>query len=205
MPRTDFDTKNTSDDEFHKLLTAIVIPRPIAWVSTTSNEGIDNLAPHSFFTVASVSPPIIQFTSVGRKDTLTHIEATREFVVCLTPEVLLEKVNATGTNFPATESEFDRVDIEREPAAKVLPPRAKRSPAALECTLHTIVRIGDCFLVMGRVVHIALDDDALSDGRPDTNKLQPLSRLGDDDWGLTPPARKITRIPIESWPRRLQD
>jgi flavin reductase (DIM6/NTAB) family NADH-FMN oxidoreductase RutF len=67
--------------DFYRLLTAVVVPRPIAWVSNTSTEGVDNLAPHSFFTVASVSPPIVQFTSVGEKDSLRNIEATEQFVI----------------------------------------------------------------------------------------------------------------------------
>jgi flavin reductase (DIM6/NTAB) family NADH-FMN oxidoreductase RutF len=63
----------------------VIVPRPIAWVSSRSPEGVDNLAPHSFFTVSSVDPPIVQFTSVGRKDSSINVEQTREFVVCLTP------------------------------------------------------------------------------------------------------------------------
>lgn len=87
---------------FYSFLTSVVVPRPIAWVSTRSPERVDNLAPHSFFTVASVDPPIVQFTSVGRKDSLINVEQTGEFVICLTPEPLFEQVNATGTDFPPT-------------------------------------------------------------------------------------------------------
>jgi flavin reductase (DIM6/NTAB) family NADH-FMN oxidoreductase RutF len=204
MTRTDYDASNTTAREFYKLLTDVVVPRPIAWVSTTSADGIDNLAPHSFFTVAGVQPPIIQFTSVGRKDSLANIEATKEFVVCLTPESLFEQVNATGTDFPDTESEFDRVGIAREPSAKVLPPRVKHSPVALECTLHTIVEVGGCFVVMGQVVHAAVDTSTIVDGHPDITKLRPLSRLGKDEWGVTPATREISRIPLDQWPGHYQ-
>ena len=114
--RTDFDPREMSSRDFYRLLTAVVVPRPIAWVSSTSETGVDNLAPHSFYTVASVNPPIVQFTSVGEKDSLRNIEAQKEFVVNLTPAWLFEEVNATGTDFPAEISEFDAVGLTREPS-----------------------------------------------------------------------------------------
>lgn len=100
MKREIFDADSMSTGEFYRMLTAVVVPRPIAWVSSISQEGVANLAPHSFYTVSSVKPPIIQFTSVGEKDTLRNIESQGEFVVNLTPASLFEQVNATGTDFP---------------------------------------------------------------------------------------------------------
>ncbi len=97
----------------YRNLTSLVIPRPIAWVSSRSVEGIDNLAPHSFFTVVSDTPPIIAFTSMGEKDTLRNIVATGEFVVCGTPVPLREQVNITGTTYPHSMSEFDEAGLER--------------------------------------------------------------------------------------------
>lgn len=88
--RSDFDPTAMSARDFYRLLTAVVVPRPIAWVSSVSPEGVDNLAPHSFFTVASTDPPIVQFTSVGEKDTLRNITGSGEFVVNLAPAALLE-------------------------------------------------------------------------------------------------------------------
>src|SRR5271170_4905448 len=116
VSRIDIDPGETDAGAFYFFLNSVVIPRPIAWVSSRSASGVDNLAPHSFFTVSSVDPPIVQFTSVGRKDSLENVEHTREFVVCLTPAALLEQVNATATNFPPEISEFDAVGLEREPS-----------------------------------------------------------------------------------------
>ena len=200
MTRTDFDPAELGTFPFYKLLTAVVVPRPIAWVSSRSEDGVDNLAPHSFFTVSAIDPPIVQFTSVGRKDSLNNIEQTREFVVCLTPERLFEQVNATGTDFPGSESEFDRVGLEREPSAKVAPPRVKDSPVALECVLHATIGLGISTLVLGRVVHAAVDSDVLVDGHPDIDRLSPLSRLGRDEWGTRGDIREITRIRHQDWP-----
>ena len=114
MARSTFDPDQLGARTFYRLLTAAVVPRPIAWVSSRSSDGIDNLAPHSFFTVACVDPPIVAFTSVGRKDSLRNIEQTGQFVVNFAPESLFEQINATGTDFLPDVSEFDAVGIERE-------------------------------------------------------------------------------------------
>src|SRR3954447_5413309 len=98
--------------QFYRMINSVVVPRPIAWVSSRSAAGVDNLAPHSFFTVSCVSPPIIQFTSVGIKDTLRNVQETREFVVNLAPEPLFEQINATATDYPRGISEFDAVGLE---------------------------------------------------------------------------------------------
>ena len=114
--RTDFDPAEVPGRDFYKLLNSVVVPRPIAWVSSTSAAGTDNLAPHSFFTVSCVSPPVIQFTSVGRKDSLNNVEQTREFVINLTPEGLFEEVNATGTDFPRRATSSPRSASSASPA-----------------------------------------------------------------------------------------
>jgi flavin reductase (DIM6/NTAB) family NADH-FMN oxidoreductase RutF len=200
MPRVDIDPVASGSGPFYSFLTSVIVPRPIAWVSSRSPEGVDNLAPHSFFTVSSVDPPIVQFTSVGRKDSLRNVEQTREFVVCLAPEPLFEQVNATATDFPAEMSEFDAVGIEREASLRVAPPRVARSPVALECKLHTTLTFGVGTVVMGHVVHAAIDDDALVDGRPAIERLEPLSRLGANEWGTHGQIREISRISYREWP-----
>jgi flavin reductase (DIM6/NTAB) family NADH-FMN oxidoreductase RutF len=200
MARVDIDPTADGPGAFYSFLTSVVVPRPIAWVSTRSPEGVDNLAPHSFFTVSSVDPPIVQFTSVGRKDSLRNVEVTREFVVCLTPEQLFEQVNATATDFPPGMSEFDAVGLEREASLRVAPPRVARSPVALECELHTTLTFGVGTVVMGRVVHAAIDEDALLDGRPAIERLAPLSRLGANEWATVDRVREITRIGYREWP-----
>src|SRR3954466_2363400 len=81
-------------------LTAVVVPRPIAWVSTVSPDGVVNLAPHSFFTAASAGPPGVSFSCVGTKDSLRNNRATGEFVVNVAPRSLAEQVNRTSTDFP---------------------------------------------------------------------------------------------------------
>ncbi|MHB8242990.1 MAG: flavin reductase family protein [Solirubrobacteraceae bacterium] len=200
MARVNIDPSEIGDPAFYKLLTAVVVPRPIAWVSSRSAEGVDNLAPHSFFTVAAIDPPVVQFTSVGRKDSLENVLATGEFVVNLAPKWMFEQINATGTAFPHHESEFDAVGVEREPSLRVSPPRVARSPVALECVLHDTSTIGVSTVVMGRVVNAAIAEDVMRDGHPAIEFLAPLARLGRDQWSELGQVREITRIPYEDWP-----
>lgn len=161
----------------YRLLTGLVIPRPIAWVSTVDQNGALNLAPHSFFTVASSDPPIVQFTSVGRRDTLTNVEATGEFVVSLASRVLMEQMNTTAARVDPQTDEFELAGLTPEPSVYVRPPRVAESPAALECVVHQVIRVGDSFVVMGRVVAAVVDEDALEGERPREDLLDPLGRL----------------------------
>lgn len=183
----------------YSILTSIVIPRPIAWVSSRSADGVDNLAPHSFYTVACVTPPIVQFTSVGRKDSLRNIEETTEFVVNLAPEPLFEKINATATDFPIGLSEFDEVGIALERAETVAPYRVADSPAAIECQLHSTLCMGDSTVVFGRVKLVVVSESALRDGRPAIDLLAPLSRLGGLEWATTGEVRALRRVPYAEW------
>jgi len=183
----------------YRLLNSVVVPRPIAWVSTRSAGGVDNLAPHSFFTVACADPAVVQFTSIGRKDSLANATATGEFVVNLAPEPLFEQVNATATDFPPDHDEFAEVGLEREPSRLVAPPRVAGSPVALECLLHGTRDLGTSVVVFGRVVLIAIEEDVLVDGHPAIERLRPLARLGRRQWSTIGEVREIGRIKYRDW------
>lgn len=198
--RTDFDPALIPARRFYRLLNSVVVPRPIAWVSTISADGVDNLAPHSFFTVACVDPPVVQFTSVGRKDSQHNAESTGEFVVNLAPEPLFEQVNATATDFPHGVSEFDAVGLAREPSLRVAPPRVADSPVALECVLHGTTSFGNSTVVFGRVVHAVVSSDVLDDSHPMIERLRPLARLGRNEWATVGKVLDISRISHDDWP-----
>lgn len=203
--RTDLDPAELGPGPFYKLLTSVVVPRPIAWVSTRSAAGVDNLAPHSFFTVSCVDPPMVQFTSVGVKDSLRNAVETGEFVVGTTTEAMFEQVNATATNFPADVDEFAAVGLTAEPSRCVAPPRVAESPVALECRLHQALELGDSTVVIGRVVHAAIAEEVfVTDERgnrlPAVDRLRPLARLGRNEWSTVGKVLEITRIPHDQWP-----
>jgi len=193
--RTEWTPDDLPGRAFYQLMTSVVVPRPIAWVSTTSADGVDNLAPHSFFTISCTEPPIVQFTSVQRKDSLRNAEDTGEFVVNLAPELMWDQVNASGTAYPPEVSEFDALGVEREASAAVRPPRVAGSPVAVECVLHSTLRLGDSTVVFGRVVRVAVHDEVLADGHPDVELMRPLARLGRNEWSTLGEVRAVDRLP----------
>lgn len=196
--RVDFDPEAMGGSAFYRFLTSVVVPRPIAWISTVTPDGrAANLAPHSFFSIASTDPPIVQFTSIGRKDSLRNVEDSGEFVVNFATEALMPLVNATATDFPRHVSEFEHAGIAHEPSLRVRPPRVAASPVVLECRSHTTVRMGNSTLVFGRVVHAVADRDVLTEGRPNARLLRPLTKLGADEWGTLGEIRHLNRIPYE--------
>lgn len=192
--RTVFRPEEVAPGRFYQLLTASVVPRPIAWISTVAADGTPNLAPYSFFTVSSVEPPVVQFTSVTRKDSLRNIEETGEFVVNLATAPLVDQVNDSSAGFEHGVSEFEAVGIDSEPSTVVAPPRVAAAPIAIEATLHRVVDVGDCFVVMGTVVALSVREEYLAaDGLPEFDAIAPLSRLGRTEWGLPPEVREIER------------
>lgn len=170
----------------YPLLTALVVPRPIAWVSTLSADGVGNLAPHSFFTVACADPAVVQFTSIGRKDTLRNIEETGEFTISLACEELMDQVNATSASFGPEVDEAAASGVAMEPSETVAPPRVRASPASIECRLRQVVDLGTSWLVLSTVTAITVVESALDGSHPMMSALRPVSRLGRDEWGLPP-------------------
>lgn len=196
--RVDFDPEAMDRTSFYGLMTSVVVPRPIAWISTVTPDGAtENLAPHSFFTIASTDPAIVQFTSIGRKDSLRNVEDTGEFVVNFASESLLHQINATATDFPRSVSEFGHAGIEREPSLHVRPPRVAASPVVLECRSHTTLRLGNSTVVFGRVLHMAVHEEFMAGRRPAAARLRPLTKLGGDEWGTLGEVLHLSRIPYE--------
>jgi flavin reductase (DIM6/NTAB) family NADH-FMN oxidoreductase RutF len=169
----------------HDPFKAIVAPRPIGWISTVDAAGRVNLAPYSFFNAFSTTPPIVGFSSEGRKDSLVNAEATGEFVCSLATHDLAEEMNRTSAPVAAGVDEMRLAGLEPAPSRHARPPRVARSPAALECRVLQIVRLSDLggrpldnYLVLGQVVGVHLDRAYLKDGRFDTAAARPIARCG---------------------------
>ena len=194
MTRLDLDPAELGP-ALYPWLNSVVVPRPIAWVSSVSVDGVDNLAPHSFFTIAGIDPAVVCFTSVGLKDSLRNILATKEFVVSVCTAQLVEQVNLTGTDYPPDVSEFDAVGVTREPSLRVTPPRVAESPVAMECRLLDTMSFGDCTVVFGQVLHLAVDEAVLRDGRPAIDLIAPIARLGADEWAGIGELSERRRVP----------
>lgn len=178
-PRTSFDPASMAPHRVYHLLNSIVAPRPIAWVSTRSTAGVANVAPHSYCMIISADPPIIAFSSTGTKDTVRNIKETGEFVFNQVSGDLAEPMNLSSADFPHEISEFDWLGLTPVPSVVVSVPRVGESPVALECRLREIQEFGHSpsHLVIGDVVHIAVDPEVLRDEIVDTTLTQPVGRL----------------------------
>lgn len=163
--------------DLYFLLTGLVIPRPIGWVSSVSNEGVHNIAPYSYFNAMGHQPPTVVFGSGGRKDSVRNIEQNGEFVINIVSMDLLEKMNFTSTDFPPEESEFSWAGLAQEPATTVKPFRVGEAKAHFECQLVQIVTVGNAHIVIGEVKHLHVRADVWRDGRVDPKLLDPACRL----------------------------
>ncbi len=179
------------------LLTSLVVPRPIAWVSSLSEDEVPNVAPHSYFNVISSKPWIVHFTSTGEKDSLRNVRATGEFVVNLVGRELVEKMNFTSADFPPEESEFDWAGLQAEPSSRVKPPRVAGTPAALECRVNDIVSKGNGHMVFGDVLVAHVDEGVFRDGRVDPELFKPVGRLAGSLYSDT--AKGLFKIKRPTW------
>ena len=189
-----FDVSELDVQEKYRLLTGGVTPRPIAWISTRSSNGVDNLAPFSFFTVASCNPPVLLYTQVTQrsgvdKDTLQNLIETGECVVNIANLALIEKVNATSANIAIDESEFDYANIESCVSHKVAPRSVKQSPIRYECSLREVISIGDLpasgTVILLDVKSVYVRNDLYVDGTIDQTLIDSVGKMGGDYYSLT--------------------
>lgn len=170
-------------DGMHRLVTSIVSPRPIGWISTTSDDGGDNLAPFSYFNAVSTSPPAVMFSATtpegeGLKDTPRNVLSGGEFVVNLVTEEFATAMYRTSERLEFGESEFDHAELERAPSRTVSPPRVAGAMACLECTLYHLLTVYEHTVVIGSVEWIHVDDSITTDGKIDMRKMDVVGRLG---------------------------
>ena len=191
-----------SFDGFNRVLTGVVAPRPIAFVSSASVDGVVNLAPFSFFNAVSSDPPTIVLgiaRSAGwkDKDTLANIEATGEFVVNVVSDGIAEQMNATAEEFPADVDEFAVSGLTPAPSKLVRPPRVAESPVNMECRLKQVIELGGdpgghC-LVIGEIALLHIRDDIISGHRIDHARLKPVGRLAGNMYCATSDTYELVR------------
>ena len=170
---------------FNRVLTGVIVPRPIAFVSSVSTEGIVNLAPFSFFNAMAYDPATIVLgisRSAGwkEKDTLANIEATGEFVVNVVVDDIAEAMNSTAAEFPADVDEFEVGGLTAAQSEMVRAPRVVESPVNMECRLNQVVAVGDGTkhaIVIGEIVLMHIRDDIINGHRINHQRLKPVGRL----------------------------
>jgi flavin reductase (DIM6/NTAB) family NADH-FMN oxidoreductase RutF len=188
----ELDPQTLGTREMYEWMITTIIPRPIAWVSTISPDGVTNLAPFSFFQGVCARPPTLLFCPANDrrgnpKDTLRNVRETREFVVNLVSSAQVEAMNATAATLPYGESEFSKFGVGQLPSLRVRPPRVEGSPVSFECELDRIIAVGEGpvagHVVLGRIVQFHVADAVLGpDGKPDPERLGLVGRLGRDEY-----------------------
>jgi len=186
-------------ESMYRTLSGAVVPRPIAWVSSTNPDGVDNLAPYSFFNVVSVEPPTVMFspldTDERSKDTTRNVRETEEFVVNVVTGDTVEAMNETSATLQADQSEFEHAGVTRVDSETVEPPRVAESPVNFECSLYDTLRVGDSVLVIGEVEHVHVDDALAPDGELDVRELDAVGRLAGSFYSYTRDRFSLERPP----------
>jgi flavin reductase (DIM6/NTAB) family NADH-FMN oxidoreductase RutF len=182
--------------EFYLLMTALVIPRPVGWISTISAAGVRNLAPYSYFNLMGSDPFYVAFGSTGVKDTLTNVRETRQCVANIATMHLLEKMNFSSGDVPREEDEFGGAGLTPAPSAKVRPPRVAEGKAHLECELVQVVTDDRTNIVLGRIVHAHVDPSVWKDGRVDPRLLDPICRLSGSGYATL---GELYSVPRPEW------
>jgi flavin reductase (DIM6/NTAB) family NADH-FMN oxidoreductase RutF len=188
----------------YKLLTGTVVPRPIGWISTVDEEGRRNLAPFSYFQIASATPPVLLFSAGARdgapKDSVRNALATGGFVAHVADVALLEAMNVSSAEAPPEIDEFELAGLESAPSERVAAPRVVAAPVAFECELlhHYQVPEDGNTVVFGRVLLAHLRDDLMGeDGRIDLRALNPIARLAGTVYGTLGELMDVAR---PAWP-----
>lgn len=186
----EFDFEKLVADDRYKILTSTIVPRPIAWVTTISTNGVRNAAPFSFFNALSKDPPLLALgitpdAGGGMKDTARNILDMREFVVNLVPRSASHSMNLTSGDVPPDVDELELAKLETRPSLKVQPERIAISPVAFECRLHTPIVISNQLIALGEVVQAHVDDTFILDPERfyvDTLALDLIGRMHGRGW-----------------------
>ncbi|MGE4239206.1 flavin reductase family protein [Ramlibacter sp.] len=193
-------SSDLNNAEMYKLLTGVVVPRPIAWITTMSEAGVVNLAPFSAFTYVCSRPPMLGFncgqrTPGVRKDTARNIFANREYVVHVVDNSLLHVMHESSEEHPPEVSEPDLLGLEYIPSVHVKVPRLVAPRVAMECRFHDSMRLGErAEFIVGEVVLFHVRDDIIVNGKIETEKLDPVARLGGPRYATLGPVQTLRVI-----------
>ncbi len=190
------DPQSLSPAAMYQFMIGVIVPRPIAFISTRAADGRLNLAPFSYFIPLTNLPPLVGVSLQARgdklKDTASNIEATGEFVINIVSEPMAEGMVLTSGDWPPHVDEFALAGFTAVASTRIAPPRVGESPASLECRLHRMVEFGAAHFVVGEVLLAHVKDEVLDErGRVDPVKLAPIGRLGGDGYA---PLRDVLRI-----------
>ena len=182
--------------DFYFLMTALVIPRPIGWISTVSAAGVRNVAPYSYFNLMGSDPFYCAFASTGVKDSLMNVREVPQFVANIVTMDLLERMNFTSTDFPREEDEFGWSGLTPVPSVTVKPPRVGEAKAHLECEVVQVIDDRNTHIVLGRITHVHVSPSVWRDGRVDPKLLDPACRLSGSAYASI---GEVINVPRPQW------
>lgn len=176
----------------HDPFKALIVPRPIGWITSVDDKGICNLAPYSFFNAVGDRPHYVMFSSSGIKDSARNAEATGEFTCSLATWDTRNEMNVSSAPIPPDQDEYPIAGLTAVASKFVKPPRVKESPAAFECKYWKTLELPDVnkadqtghYVVIGQVVGIYINDAYIRDGMVDTAAMQPIARMGYMDYAV---------------------
>ena len=181
----------------YRFMIGVIVPRPIAFVSTVNARGRFNVAPFSYFNAITNRPPLIGISIGTRdgalKDTLRNIRTTRDFVVNVVDEALLARAVQASGDWPADVSEFELTGLTAAPSDRVRAPRVAESPVSLECRLEREIALGEATFVVGGIACAQVAERVLTDGRVDITKLRPAGRLGGEGYSIVRDVVQLAR------------
>ena len=196
MSNQTFDPSELEAQETYFLFTSLIVPRPIAWVSTMDANGVRNLAPFSYFNGCSARPPIVHFTPTTENDTLRNVRATGEFVVNIVSHELHEAMRVSSAEWPPEVDEFEKAGLATAASTVVRPPRVALAKAAMECKVRTILPMGEGHMVFGDVLRFHVSDTILESGRVSMERLRPVGRLSGNGYSTV---ANVERLGVPDW------
>ena len=190
------DPQKVSSSAMYHFMISVIVPRPIAFVSTISRAGGLNLAPFSYFVGLSSAPPLlgisINLRGKSPKDTLANVREVGDFVVNMVNEDLAQRMVYASGDWPEDVSEFELTGLTPVPSDLVSAPRVAESPVQLECRLYREIDLGTTFFLVGEILRAHVSDQVVSDGRVDIAKLKPVGRLGGSGYSIV---REVIEMP----------
>jgi len=200
------DPQDLTPARFSGFMNSVILPRPIAFVTTVDPAGTVNAAPFSWFCGLANQPPLVGVSISPRgaepKDTLRNIRETGQFVVNVVTEAMAAQIVQCSGDWPAEVDELALAGLTAAPADLVRPPRVAESPVNLECRLHREVALGENAFVVGEILRAHVKDEVLTEGRVDVKKLMPLARLGGDGYAGLGEVLRLPRPKVERSPGR---
>lgn len=214
MDSMEYEISKMTPSQCYKLLSSLIVPRPIAFITTVDTDGKVNAAPFSYFNIMGSDPPIVaigigkdNLRKNGLKDSAHNIQQTREFVINIVNESIIKQVNITSIDFPPGFDEAEIAGFTKTSSTKIRPPRILEAPANLECVHSSTIEIGNTRITLGEVVHLHVSNEFVDKNNNIlTELIQPVGRMhGRGFYTRTRDLFNLPRQTYEEWKKQKEN